>query len=304
MSLLVMGLSNVETTLAVDGFPIEYQNVRFPFNGIDSQVSGVGVNVALALKALGQNPVYLSLIAEDEAGARVQSYLEKQALDCTYVLKSLSATPQSVIQYDPSGKRQIYVDLKNIQDSSYPEPEFSQAAQDCQWLIMGTMNICRPYLSWAQSHNKSIACDLHAFSNINDDYHQDFLQHCKVLFLSNEHILGREQEFAQQLIERFYNIDIIVIGMGAQGALLFDRSTGLFTQQAALTLRPIVNTVGAGDALFSAFMHFYSQGVSAARCLKLAVLFASWKIGVSSASQGFLSQEELEKLNTEIQELK
>jgi len=58
MSILVMGLTNIETTLAVEQFPIEYQPVRFPFNGIESHVSGVGVNNVLALNALGQQTVY------------------------------------------------------------------------------------------------------------------------------------------------------------------------------------------------------------------------------------------------------
>lgn len=51
--ILVSGLINIETTLRIEGFPIPYFPVRYPFFGINSSVSGVGYNVAAALTTLG-----------------------------------------------------------------------------------------------------------------------------------------------------------------------------------------------------------------------------------------------------------
>ena len=69
--ILVSGLINIETTLQVEGFPIDYEPVRFPFFGIQSSVSGVGYNVAKALTVLGDDVRFLSLIGEDMAGRLV-----------------------------------------------------------------------------------------------------------------------------------------------------------------------------------------------------------------------------------------
>jgi len=52
-SILVSGLINLETTLRVEGFPVPYAPVRFPFFGVNGTVSGVGYNVAKALTTLG-----------------------------------------------------------------------------------------------------------------------------------------------------------------------------------------------------------------------------------------------------------
>ena len=41
---LVSGLINIETTLQVEGFPIPYFQVHYPFYGVNSSVSGVGYN--------------------------------------------------------------------------------------------------------------------------------------------------------------------------------------------------------------------------------------------------------------------
>lgn len=63
--------------------------------------------------------------------------------------------------------------------------------------------------------------------------------------------------------------------------------------QQAVTTREVVNTVGAGDSLFSAFVHFYAKGKTPKEALALATVFASWKIGESGGAKGFLSEEEL-----------
>ena len=51
----VAGLINLETTLAVDGFPLPYFPVRYPFFGIQTTVSGVGYNITKAPEHAGQS---------------------------------------------------------------------------------------------------------------------------------------------------------------------------------------------------------------------------------------------------------
>jgi len=50
-TIFISGLINIETTVQVEGFPIEYSPVRYPFFGVRSTVSGVGYNVAKAQPA-------------------------------------------------------------------------------------------------------------------------------------------------------------------------------------------------------------------------------------------------------------
>ena len=63
-----------------------------------------------------------------------------------------------------------------------------------------------------------------------------------------------------------------------------------------MTTRPVVNTIGAGDALFSGFLHAQSQMHDPFEAMRKARLFASWKIGVSGAADGFLNASELDAL--------
>jgi hypothetical protein len=67
-----------------------------------------------------------------------------------------------------------------------------------------------------------------------------------------------QKDFVSSIWERSV-ARIAVVGMGAAGALLGVRGSEV-CQVPAVQVRQVVNTVGAGDALFSCFLHFYLDG--------------------------------------------
>ena len=84
--IFVAGLINIETTVAIDGFPLEYFPVRYPFNGLHSAVSGVGWNIARALTALGNRVDFASLVGTDENGAMARRTVARAGVDDALVL--------------------------------------------------------------------------------------------------------------------------------------------------------------------------------------------------------------------------
>ena len=56
----------------------------------------------------------------------------------------------------------------------------------------------------------------------------------------------------------------------------------------------VVNTVGAGDALFSAFIHYTAKGFAPLDALRRAQIFAAAKIRESGASRGFVTEDAIE----------
>jgi sugar/nucleoside kinase (ribokinase family) len=292
--ILVSGLINIETTLRVNGFPIAYNPVNYPFFGVASSVSGVGYNVAKALTTLGDDVRFLSLIGSDPAGDLVSSALAADGIDSSGVLASLPATAQSVILYDPQGRRQIYTDLKDIQDRNYDLPKVEEAAAACDWMALCNINFSRPMLSLAQRIGKPIATDVHAICDLDDPYNRDFMRAASVLFMSDECLPEPPDAWARHVSNRF-GAEIVVIGLGAKGALLAVRQDHVLEHFPVIPTRPVVSTIGAGDALFSAFLHCYAQSGDPYLSLRKAMIFASYKIGVASAAGGFLEEAGLEE---------
>ncbi|MCX6029580.1 MAG: carbohydrate kinase family protein [Chloroflexi bacterium] len=292
--ILVSGLINVETTVRVDGFPIAYSPVCFPFFGVNSRVSGVGYNLTKALTTLGDAVRFLSLIGTDSAGRLVADAVQRDGIPAGHVLALLPQTAQSAILYDPTGRRQIYVDLKDIQERTYPAETFEEAIAGCALAVLCNINFSRPFLARARQLGIPIATDVHTIGELDDTYNRDFMAAADILFMSDERLPCTPKEWVRRLWNR-YGAEIAVVGLGSQGALLGVRSDHFLERVPAVTTRPIVNTIGAGDALFSAFVHFYARARDPYDAICRATVFASYKIGETSAAEGFLTEAELDE---------
>lgn len=293
--ILVSGMTNIETTVKCDGFPVEYCPVRYPFFGVGTTVSGVGYNVAKALTLLNDQVDYLSIIGRDFLGESVKAELNKAGVRTDFILNSMEETAQSVIIYDESGRRQINLDLKNMQEISYDERIFMDRLLSCDFTVLCNINFNRKYLESTKKMGKKIATDIHVIADINDSYNNDFIKYADVLFMSNENISGREREFLLEIASRYDN-EVIVAGLGSSGAMLYTRDSKDVKVIPAVKTRDVINTIGAGDALFSCFIHYYAKGLSAIDALKKAVVFASYKIGEKGAACGFLTEDELDEV--------
>lgn len=292
-NILISGLINTETTVRVRQFPIEYYPIDFSFFGVNTAVSGVAYNVALALRTLGDDVTLLSMTGEDFAGTYIRSELQDAGIGTQYIKPVLEQTPSSVVLYDGEGRRQIYCDLKNIQESNYA---FDTAVlEDIDLVAVCNINFNRPLLAMAKAAGKIIATDVHVLSDLYDEYSREFMECADILFLSDEGIGEDYRGFLTELA-RIYGSEIIVLGRGGKGAAMYLKSTGGIYELPAAQVGEIVNTVGAGDALFSSFLHYYAKGLSPLECLTRAQLFAAAKIRVSGASKGFVTEEEIEVL--------
>lgn len=291
--ILISGLVNTETTVRVREFPIPYYPIDYPFFGISTAVSGVGYNLAAALRTLGDRVTLLSMVGDDLPGKTVRQELEALGVDTGGIHTCLKETPGSVVLYDGEGKRQIYCDLKDIQETAYGFTE--EACRDADLVAACNINFNRPLLHAAKAAGKTVATDVHVLRDLYDDYNREFMQWADILFLSDEGIGEDYRGFIEEL-GRIYHNRIIVLGRGAKGAALHLPEQGELYELPAVRVGPVVNTVGAGDALFSAFLHCYAKGLSPMEALRRAQIFASYKIGTSGASKGFLTEDRLEEL--------
>lgn len=294
MKAIVSGLINIETTLKIKGFPIPYFPIDYPFFGIGSDVSGVAFNVAKALMALGDEIRLAALIGSDEEGKRILSKLEKEGIGTEFIRQDLQETPVTVTLYDQEGKRQIYCDLKDVQEKDLDFTDLEKGAEDSDLVVLCNTNFNRPLLKKIKAMGKWIASDVHVLSDREDGYNKDFMESADILFLSDEQLPCTPLQFIVQMKER-YPSRIIVIGLGGKGALLYERAEDKVYRLGAAHVGEVANTLGAGDALFSAFIHYYVKGYAPVEALKRAEIFAALKIRCNGGAKGFVDEETVEQ---------
>ncbi|WP_341677458.1 carbohydrate kinase family protein [Niveibacterium sp. SC-1] len=288
-ALVVAGLYTHETNLRVEGFPLPYYPACFPFDGISASHAGVGLNVSVALARQGHEVRFASLIGQDETGAALRHALPGLGLDPRWLSDAESATSQSVILVAPDGTRQIHCDLKSLQSCAYPSAATPGLLDDAALAVVCNINFARPLLAEAHRRGIPIATDVHALSNFDDAYNHDFMAAADILFLSDE-ALPCSPEQAIEALRRRFAPAVIVVGLGAKGALLSERGQALLHVPAAAP-QGVVNTVGAGDALFSAFIDQHLRGHAAPVALRNAVLYAGIKVAHNGATEGLMDRE-------------
>lgn len=291
---LVAGIINVETTVKVPSIPVEYMPALDNYFEIDSGVSGNGFNVAKALAVLGDDVTIVSMIGEDYRADVINSWLESEGFHGDYILTSLKATPKSVVLYDNDGKRQIFYDLKDSIHALYDMDMYLKAVQPVDLVMLGNTNFCKPFLKITKDVGKKIATSVHAVSDIYDIHNSDFMKYADILFLSDDNLSESPYDFVKRIAAEYDN-EIIILGRGGKGAMLYVKDDQFIGKFPAVKTREIINTVGAGDALLSAFLHFYLKTGNPYVSIKSAILFSSYKIGTAGSSNGFLTEEQLEQ---------
>ncbi|MBQ5673569.1 MAG: carbohydrate kinase family protein, partial [Lachnospiraceae bacterium] len=253
----------------------------------------VAYNLAKALKTLGDDVRFVSMMGDDFSAKYIREELANIDVSTEYVKSILKATPSSAVLYDDTGKRQIYCDLKDVQEQTLECGK--ELYEDCDIVIACNTNFNRDLLRKAKADKKIIVTDVHVLGDVQDDYNRDFMQYANILFLSDENIKGDEKTFIMSL-ENTYGNDIIILGRGDKGALMYVKSEARFYELPTVTVGNVVNTVGAGDALCSSFVHYYAKGFKADEALMRAQIFASYKIGFDGASVGFATEVKVEEL--------
>ncbi|HWG85393.1 MAG TPA: carbohydrate kinase family protein [Deinococcales bacterium] len=295
---LVCGNANLETTLRVESFPLEYAPVHYRPYGVRSRAGGVGLNVACALAALGGEVRLASLIGEDAAGASIRAEAAWRSVDGEFLLAAMPESAQSVVIYDGAGRRQVHSDLKDLPSRPYPPEAFREALRGCRAAVMTNVYYSRALLPLAREAGALVACDVQDLDSLDNEYNLPFLHAADLLFLSHEKLPQEPAAFAASLLQR-YPARAVVVGLGAAGALFATRDGGSRVVPAPAP-RPVVNTVGAGDALLAAFLHFTLAGMDPLPALERAVLYASWKVGEDGGTAGHLGEKALEELRASL----
>ncbi|MGW5359593.1 carbohydrate kinase family protein [Actinopolymorpha pittospori] len=289
----VIGHTNIETAVHADH--LEGANSdEFVAYALSTTVSGVGVNVALALKGLGADVRLATVVGRDVLGGACVQELTERGLDPAYLVRGTPVTAQSLSRHASDGSRRNLVDLKDVQGATYPDNLAPRLLDDVAVAVVCNIAYARPMLRRARERHIPIASDVHAVTGLDDAYNHDWIACADVLFASHERLDVAPSTFARTVL-REHRATVVVVGMGADGALLGVRGEDV-TCVPAVRTRPVVSTVGAGDALFSAFVDGWVAGMAPRDALRRATLFASWKIGASGGAAGLLDQAGLAAL--------
>lgn len=297
MKIFISGLSNVETTLAVRGFPVTYYPIDYPFFGIKTAVAGSGYRTALTAVSLGDEVEFMTLVGDDFHGGLIRGALSDAGITDKYVYSTLKNSVESVVlQEVPFGRRQVYCDLKDAQEITVDAGAIRDAIADADMCALLNVNFSRVFIPIAKSLGKPIATHVQALSDVNDAFNAEFIESADILFLSDEGISKSREDFMAALKRRTC-AQVIVMAAGEDGVLYCERGGEIKKLKAVADADAL--TAGAGAALFAGFLHYYGR-YDCTEALKRAEVCAAVKMSGNSQAGAYPTEAEIEKKLAEV----
>ena len=276
---MVAGFVQMETIIKVEALPVPYKQFESIPDLVNSGIGGAGFNEAMALKWLGNEVDFMSMVARNMSRRQIEAYLKTfdVNLKTDYVLPMLDGMPTSVILYC-KGKKQTFEDVKDIRHVEYDYDLLESRIQDKDMILMSNCNFCRPIIGLAKKYQKPIAVNVRSMRSEKIANKEDFLAAADILYISDDDLESDHYDCIKECREK-YNPEIVIMGIGDKGVILYTKEDNSVIEYRPVKTNEIVNTIGAGNALFSSFMHYYVKTKNAKEAIKNALLFASYKIG-------------------------
>ncbi len=289
--IVVVGVASCYTTIRVDAFPLQYEPMSAA-DWADVSVSGAGVHIAKVQRRLGCDVRLCSVVGRDVAGTVIRSELDREGLLGAGVLAS-EASSSGVVLIDRQGRRMGLPHLAPVNSFPYPFDVLRKQAEGARLLVLTNARFVRPLVEPAMKLGVPTAVDVHLINGLDSEYNRPWLERSKIVFCSHERLPDPRAWMAGVFAR--YGCEIVGIGLGAGGAMV-GLPDGTLIRVAAAPPPHVINTSGAGDALFSTFLAEWLRGADPAAALQSGVLHAGWKIGHRLPSAVALTAGQLAEL--------
>ncbi len=290
---LVAGIVQMETIVRVQNVPVEYRSLTSRANTIFTDVGGDAYNTAKALKWLGNDVDLLSMIEKNTSPDIINNQNDSIELSTDYILNRLDAMPSAVTFYADNKKQQVFEDTKDLINNEYDMDVCKKRLETADMVVLSNVHFCKPMIDEALERQIPVAVNIRDFGKEDLKFNDAFLSVADIIYISDDDLTKNHYEFVKEIAD-IYSPKIIILGRGANGVLLYSAEDNIFAEYKSVRTLEVVNTVGAGNALFSCFLHYYVKTGDAVLSIKNALLFASYKIGFVGTSNGFMTEEQIE----------
>lgn len=264
--ILVLGGASWNTMIHLDRFP-EPRPATIA-NARSHIVAGsTGIGKALALKALGHEPLLHATIGDDEWGEKIRAFLASRGISATFDIDP-GGTSRHVNLMNADGER-ISIFLFN----GSPVPPVDTAAlapaiAAAKTIFLNITQSSIPLLPLVAASDAEVWVDLHDWDGVNA-YHRQFIAVADVVQLSDEALPDPRPVMRSLIAGR----KLVICTRGRRGALALD-ATGIWHDVPAAPAK-LVDSNGAGDTFMVATWHALAQGKTTAEALRFAASCAA-----------------------------
>ncbi|HEY8915248.1 MAG TPA: carbohydrate kinase [Chitinophaga sp.] len=242
---------------------------------------GAPMNAAYHLQKHGQQVAVISKVGKDNYGERLLTLLKDNSITTDYVQQD-ALQPTGKVLAQPIGEHDVQYNIlfPVAWDFIEWQPALGALLQQAQYLVFGSLaarnevsrNTLQKLLNW--KIKKVLDINLRP-PHYNPEQIKDLLKQCDILKLNESELqlisswYGAFSTAEEQvrIIARQFNINTIVVTMGASGALLYMNDR--FYTHPGFRVK-VADTIGSGDAFLAGFLSSLIKGRTPEECLTIA----------------------------------
>ncbi|WP_392561897.1 PfkB family carbohydrate kinase [Orbus sturtevantii] len=301
----ILGSFNVDITNIVPHLPAPGESVLALYSSFSP--GGKGANQALAASCSLSDVYFVTKIGQDEFNHYAKRYFEnskisnyklfesvKSKTGCAVILVS-NESGENCISISPGANMEI-----TNSEVDYLEDEIKNSTVMLLQLETN-INAIKRAIDIARKNNVKVILNPAPYNdsllNLLSDIDIITPNETEATLISKVHI--SDIESAQKAAQKIYQmgVKIVIITLGAKGALCFDGEQFIFSPAYPAVVK---NTSGAGDAFNGAFAASLAQGKALLYSLQYASAFASLAVETDSASGMPHHQMVLDRINQNI----
>lgn len=255
--ILVMGGTSYDTIIKLKKNPISKGS--FFAREVYERCGSTGTSKAVALKKLGADVTFHTLLGDDADGAKIRAYLKANGI--TYVSDlDPSGTDRHFNLLDDNGARISIFMPRSPEPPQIDRPRLEQLIADSDIIVLNIMEYNLPFIPLLQG--KDVWTDLHDYLDT-DPFYTPFIEAASHIFLSSDRLM----DYRSTLKKLGQSGKMIVATHGKEGSTAYWENR--FYEQDAHDFE-LLDSDGAGDNYFAGFLVEYLKKQNLERSLMTA----------------------------------
>jgi acarbose 7IV-phosphotransferase len=276
--MLVAGVVTLRVARNVGRFPVPFVAKNTRPGRISMRLAGTGWTAARTLQRLGTEVTFATYVGADQIGQFTAQGLLRHGLygPATLVCEE---HPRAMVLYDADGRRSGASDLRSTPFLRYP-PALARSIMDnnCTAAILTNIGFARSLIPIAIELGIPFATDLHMVDSASPPRYRDWMAAAHILACSHEELPEGPEHWIRS-VWRNFGTEIVLVGCGADGALLGVRAGKSIWKVRSHAPRGVRFVAGAGDLALATFVHHYFAHGDPLTSARMAMLAAGWKVG-------------------------
>jgi sugar/nucleoside kinase (ribokinase family) len=288
----VIGNVGIDTNVYAFGNDIDF-SVEANFTENLDYVGQAGGYASRGYAQLGKKTAFIGYVGDDYQGRFTREEFARDGIDMRAMFIDPDGTSRSINFMYCDGRRKNFYDGKGHMRLQPDLDACKTVLAEAKLAHFNIPNWARYLLPTAKELGLTIACDLQDVVSTDDAYRRDFIEYADILFFS-----AANYPDPTPLIEAFMQasrVQIVLVGMGAQGCALGTRDGVEFFEAVAMEAA-VVDTNGAGDGLAVGFLASYVlDGYSLSDSVWRGQIAARYTCAQKATSSNLIRLEQLDR---------